>query len=704
VSSLKKGFFAPPTFDDEEKTRLAGLLHTLLLGTIAVALLYAILAPLLYRDSLPLLLTAGVMILAWHGALLLLHRGRVQQGGVLFLSTFWLAVTGMVIVYGGLGGPAIVTYIVAIFAAGLLLGTRSALAFAALSLVSITAMLWAEFAGILPQDLVELTPAMIWGGLFTNLVLAAFLVSLAAENISHALARARNQERALAASNRDLQAEIAERIRVEKALRDSEERYRTILHSIEDGYFEVDLAGNLTFFNDAVCRILGYSRTELMGMNNRQYMDVDNAQQVFATFNQVYHTGEPMKDFDWALYRRDGTRRYAEASVSLIRDASGRPIGFRGIARDVTERKLSERTLRKNEEWLRAIVEGTHALLVQVDVEGRLTYANDAAARAVGYSAEEMVGMPYLQIVHPEDREKVLPAADRDILADASPTSREFRILAAGGRVIWVRVVANPLFEGDRVVGQMAVGVDISDRVAAEEALRRFAHELQVRNEELDAFAHTVAHDLQDPLSLVVGFADVLQDDYRSLSEEVVGRYLQTIAESGLKMSKIIENLLLLARVRRMEVEITTLTMLAIVAEASARLAYVIEECGAEIDVPETFPAVLGHGPWIEQVWVNYLSNALKYGGCPPRITIGACAEPGGMVRFWIRDNGCGISAEEQARLFVPFARLNAGRDRGHGLGLSIVRRIVGKLGGDVGAESPGPGQGSTFYFTLPEA
>ncbi|MEJ2257071.1 MAG: PAS domain S-box protein, partial [Woeseiaceae bacterium] len=385
-------------------------------------------------------------------------------------------------------------------------------------------------------------------------------------------------------------------------------------------------------------------------------------------------------------------------------DGSGRPIGFRGIARDVTERKLSEKALRENEEWLRAIVEGTHALLVQVDVEGRLTYANDAAARAIGYSTKDLVGKPYLQIVHPADQERVQRAFQEEVLGEAHSTSLEFRILAVGGREIWVRVVANPLFEGDQVVGQMAVAVDISDRVAAEEALRRFARELQVRNEELDAFAHTVAHDLQDPLSLIVGFADVLQEDYASLPEDAVVRHLGTITESGLKMSKIIDNLLLLSRVRRIEVEVAPLDMHLLVAEARTRLAHLIEEHGAEIDVPEAFPVVLGYGPWIEEVWVNYLSNAIKYGGRPPHITIGTRCEPEGMVRFWICDNGRGISAEERVRLFVPFARLNAGRDRGHGLGLSIVRRIVEKLGGDVGAESPGPGQGSTFYFTLPEA
>jgi signal transduction histidine kinase len=121
----------------------------------------------------------------------------------------------------------------------------------------------------------------------------------------------------------------------------------------------------------------------------------------------------------------------------------------------------------------------------------------------------------------------------------------------------------------------------------------------------------------------------------------------------------------------------------------------------------DVWPKALGYAPWIEEVWVNYLSNAIKYGGRPPRVELGAAVQAGGStpptVRFWSQDDGPGLTPEEQARLFVPFTRLAQGKAKGHGLGLSIVRRIVEKLGGEVGVESEGvPGQGSLFFFTLP--
>jgi len=140
----------------------------------------------------------------------------------------------------------------------------------------------------------------------------------------------------------DLEKLEVKRKRTEEALRKSEERYRTILDNIEEGYFEVDIPGNFTFFNDSLCRVLGYSRDEMMGMNNRQYMDKENAQKIYQAFNQVYTTGEPYRSFDWEIVRKDGTKRFVESSVSLIRDSKGERIGFRGIVRDITERKRVE--------------------------------------------------------------------------------------------------------------------------------------------------------------------------------------------------------------------------------------------------------------------------------------------------------------------------------------------------------------------------
>jgi signal transduction histidine kinase len=138
-----------------------------------------------------------------------------------------------------------------------------------------------------------------------------------------------------------------------------------------------------------------------------------------------------------------------------------------------------------------------------------------------------------------------------------------------------------------------------------------------------------------------------------------------------------------------------------IVGEAQKRLAGMISTSHAEILAPTQWPVALGYSAWVEEIWANYLSNAIKYGGEPPQIELGATLLGNGSVRFWVHDNGSGIPQSEQSNLFKPFVRLSDSPAEGHGLGLSIVRRIVEKLGGEVGVESDS-GRGCLFYFTLP--
>lgn len=234
-----------------------------------------------------------------------------------------------------------------------------------------------------------------------------------------------------------------------------------------------------------------------------------------------------------------------------------------------------------------------------------------------------------------------------------------------------------------------------------EERVRERTAELQARNEELTAYDHTVAHDLKNPLALVIGYAEVLEEGYASMTGQELKEYLHTIARHGYKMRSIIDELLLLAELRDMEVVAGPLDMASIMTETWQRLASMIEEYHAEIILPDVWPVASGYGPWIEEVWVNYLSNAIKYGGRPPRLELGAQEQADGLVCFWVRDNGPGIPPEEQSRLFSRFVRLDPERAKGHGLGLSIVRRIVERLGGHVDVESQ-IGQGSIFAFSLP--
>ncbi len=276
--------------------------------------------------------------------------------------------------------------------------------------------------------------------------------------------------------------------------------------------------------------------------------------------------------------------------------------------------------------------------------------------------------------------------------------------LRARDETMGVLEVVNKL-EGDFETDDLAVAETLAasasiaiDNARLVEALQNQTEDLRARNEELDAFAHTVAHDLQNPLSQIIGFAKVLQWDREGMTDDERAFALKIIANNSSKMSTIVHELLMLSSVRKMDVELKPLAMQSIVEAALERIALMVDEFEAVIVLPKKWPKALGHAAWIEEIWENYLSNALKYGGRPPRVELGGTVEPDGMVRFWVRDNGPGLSPEDQARLFTPFTKLGV---NGHGLGLSIVRRIASKLGGQVGVESK-VGEGSVFSFTLP--
>lgn len=219
-------------------------------------------------------------------------------------------------------------------------------------------------------------------------------------------------------------------------------------------------------------------------------------------------------------------------------------------------------------------------------------------------------------------------------------------------------------------------------------------------NQQLEMFAHMVAHDLQNPLTVIIGYAALLSDVVRPLEHDEALQASQTIENMSLKMQQIIESLLMLATDEQ-DVRVKPLEMGGIVSGVLGEMSHLIDQSGAEVHVPDQWPAVIGYAPWIEAVWRNYISNALKYGGSPPRIELGFTPLSDHKCQFWVADNGPGISEENLARIFKPFVRLSGRTAKGHGLGLTIVQRVVQQLGGEVAVESR-PAEGSTFSFTLP--
>jgi signal transduction histidine kinase len=220
--------------------------------------------------------------------------------------------------------------------------------------------------------------------------------------------------------------------------------------------------------------------------------------------------------------------------------------------------------------------------------------------------------------------------------------------------------------------------------------------------DELDAFAHTVAHDLKNPIAVLMGRSELLRSMWDSADDATLLKQVVELENGAMRLNNIVDELLVLAGVGRQNVQPKPIEMESVVQEALGRVELMVQKSHAQIERPATWPIALGHAPWIAEIWANYLSNAIKYGGTPPLVRLGAdTVAERNCVRFWVQDNGAGLTAEQQSLLFRQFSRVTETRAKGHGLGLSIVRRITEKLGGRAGVESQ-PGAGSRFWFELP--
>jgi PAS domain S-box-containing protein len=266
--------------------------------------------------------------------------------------------------------------------------------------------------------------------------------------------------------------DVTERKQAAEALRRSEERYRTILEEMEDSYFEVDLGGHLTFVNNATCRALRYSKEELIGMSYKEFTDEEDVGSVFRSFNDVHRTGVPNKGFCWRIISKDGTRRFAEHSAFPLRNDNGEIIGFRGVGRDVTERREAEEKLRQSRENYRALFDSSVIGAVVMDAETmKVVMANQAAMKMFGFDSPEE-GVDPLDFVPLEDRQKNLERIVREVFEADSRTSTDVPAIARDGRNLWLSVTGARIMHKGRLAALFSF-VDITERKQAEERLRQ---------------------------------------------------------------------------------------------------------------------------------------------------------------------------------------------------------------------------------------
>ncbi|HTP08674.1 MAG TPA: PAS domain S-box protein [Anaerolineae bacterium] len=494
-----------------------------------------------------------------------------------------------------------------------------------------------------------------------------------------------------------------------EALRLSEEKYAKAFHISPDAVLISSVAdGRILEANDSFLRLSGYTREEVIGRRTQDLNVWRNIDDRAALLSALQANGGVVRDMEYAFQSRAGRQGTGLVSAHLIEIAGEQCLIT--VARDVTDQKLAEiererlrLELEQQMRLLDAILSTTPDHFHVHDREGRYLYASPIALQAVRLTAEQVIGKNWRDLDFPAEEGQRFEERLK-IVFDTGQTLKAEVTFPIGDVPRYYEQILSPLRDPSGcVVMALSTVHDITERKLTEQLIQHYANEVLARNEDLEAFARTVAHDLKSPLSNIVGFVEWLQSR-PDLPPDERREYIDIIARNAIKMNGIIDELLLLAQIRKEQVELIPIDTTRLISEAQARLAFMIAESNVVMRVPGSWPTALGYGPWVEEVWVNYLSNAIKYGRLPPatpRIELGFDELSDHFIRFWVRDFGPGIPLEEQVTLFKAFGEHSKVRATGHGLGLSIVRMIVEKMGGQVGVDST-VGQGSTFYFTLP--
>ncbi len=483
---------------------------------------------------------------------------------------------------------------------------------------------------------------------------------------------------------------VSEGKRAEHALRQSEERYRSILQEMIEGYYEVDLNGNMTFCNDAVTVMLGYSRDELIGLNNRSYMNEATARSVFQAYNRVFRTAEATKAVDWELIRKNGTRLVVETSIALIRDGEGAPVGFRGVIHDVTERKRAEGALRGSEERYRLLYRDAPIGVFHYDTELRITDCNDRFVAILESSRERLLGLD-MRALHDT---RVIPAIGQAVAGEYGRYVGPYSATTSSAQVFVSMRTAPLRSERGEIVGGIGIVEDMTERRRLEEQLLQ-----SQKMEAVGTLAGGVAHDFNNLLQAMLSHAQLLHGQAGEPGK--VQAVAHELEQQILRGASLTRQLLLFSR--RETVKPERLDLNETVREATRILQRLVPAHIALVaePTPDRLSVDADRGQ-LQQVLMNLTLNAADAMPDGGRLVIRTGALGEGEVWLSVEDTGVGIPDAIRDRIFEPFFTTKE-PGKGTGLGLSVVHGIITRHGGRIEVESR-VSEGSTFRVVLPRA
>jgi two-component system, chemotaxis family, CheB/CheR fusion protein len=503
---------------------------------------------------------------------------------------------------------------------------------------------------------------------------------------------------------------IARDVTERKEAEEAQLRLAAVVESSDDAIVTKTLDGVITSWNQAAERMYGYTAAEAIGKPVTMLIPRDRLDEEPAIIERL-RKGEKINHYETVRQRKDGTRLDISLTVSPIKDASGRVVGASKVARDITGRKQADEARFR----LAAVVDSSDDAIISKTLEGIILTWNKGAQRIFGYTAEEMIGKHITKLFPPErldEEAHVVGQIRRGERVEHFETVRKTK----DGRLIDISLTVSPIKDPlGKIIGASKIARDISERKQLEERLRKAKEELEDRvaqrtaalretTEQLETFCYTIAHDLRSPLRAQQSFAQALLDEAAPGLDETGRDYASRILSSAQRLDRLVNDLLVYARLGRNEVKFERVELSKVVKDVVHSFAEQIEKQHATITTG-ALQAVTAHEPTLNLAVTNLVANAIKFvkPGESARVHVHSKTR-GGVTRLWVEDRGIGIAAENLTKIFGVFQRLHPpDKYSGTGIGLALVQKGVERMGGKVGVEAE-LDRGSRFWIDLPAA
>ncbi|HWY37633.1 MAG TPA: PAS domain S-box protein [Bacteroidia bacterium] len=485
------------------------------------------------------------------------------------------------------------------------------------------------------------------------------------------------------------------------ALKEREEQLQTIFSNAPDAIIACDLNLTVTEWNKAAEQLYGYKAEDILGKNIEEMIHSEH----IPPFTKEKAREQMEKTGSWSgeiiQTTKDQKKFIILSSNSFLKNATGKPVGYLGVNRDVTEMRKIEEELHESEKRYHLLVnEVEDYAIITLDLRGNIITWNKGAEKIKGYKEEEVIGKSFSIFYTREDIEKGIPQQNLE------EARKEKKHTYSGWRVrkdkslFWADVVITQLADDKgNLRGFVKITRDLSERRKAEEEIIKKTEELKRSNEELEQFAYVASHDLQEPLRMVTSYVQLLAKRYKDKLDGDAIDFIDFAVDGANRMRTLIYSILEFSRINK------TLTPSNV--DLNERLegiikdlGFAIHESGAKITIGD-LPVVYGDPVLLGQLFFNLLANAIKFRSERPLEISITAKKTNGEYLFAVKDNGIGIRKEYSEKIFAIFQKLHTiDKYPGTGIGLSICKKIVERHGGKIWVESE-IDKGSVFYFTI---